>query len=73
MLQRREPHASCYNGGNLAPVATTEGTSATHWLRNAQARATHWLLCALERLNRADTAGHDMRWLQKRWLKRYVD
>jgi hypothetical protein len=26
---------TCYNGGNLTPVATTEDTSATHWLRNA--------------------------------------
>ncbi|MBW4568446.1 MAG: hypothetical protein KME31_10545 [Tolypothrix carrinoi HA7290-LM1] len=26
---------TCYNGGNPTPGASTEGTSAQHWLRNA--------------------------------------
>ncbi|NJK77517.1 MAG: hypothetical protein HC849_10490 [Oscillatoriales cyanobacterium RU_3_3] len=47
-------HASCYNGGNLTPVATTEGTSATHWLRNALASLRPL------RLKHSDTTGNDI-------------
>jgi hypothetical protein len=28
-------HGRCYNGGENTPVASTEGTSAQRWLRNA--------------------------------------
>ncbi len=47
----RQSHARCYNGGNPTPVASTEGTSAQRWLRNALAPqrggtpARRWLLC----------------------------